>query len=137
MGRVVDEGASAFGLGLPGAMPRDPNAVITHDIITDVLTERVRQVARWGDRSHADGTGTKRDIDLARIKRAVTQAQARDGDPTWRAIAEEELYKALAESDLERLDAELVQTAAVLVAWLLDVRRRRRELMENAGKAAT
>lgn len=133
MTEIIDEGASAYGLGLPGALPRDPALTellaVTRGVITDVLKERDRQLARWGDQHHRDGTGGPRYRDLADIKRRVTESQARGADgATWMAISEEELYEAFAETDPTALDAELVQAAAVLVAWLVDLRRRRVEV---------
>lgn len=129
MTRVEDGGASAYGLGLPGAVPveSDDLAMVTLGIFTDVMEERERQLAKWGDQHHEDGTGGPRFEALAGIKRSVTEAQARhrpDG-PTWLAILDKEVHEAFAESDPEALDKELVQTIASLVAWLVDLRRRK------------
>jgi hypothetical protein len=48
-----------------------------------------------------------------------------EGRLTWRDILTEEFMEALAESDDELLEKELVQVAAVATNWIADIRRRR------------
>lgn len=55
--------------------------------------------------------------------RRNTEAAAEDGTITWRQIHLEELAEAFAESDLGRLRAELIQGAAVAVAWVESIDR--------------
>jgi hypothetical protein len=45
---------------------------------------------------------------------------------TWADILEEEIAEALAESDPVKLRAELVQSGAVIVAWIEAIDRARR-----------
>ncbi|MGP3684118.1 hypothetical protein ACTVZO_05290 [Streptomyces sp. IBSNAI002] len=86
--------------------------------------ERGRQLAKFGDQRHPDGTGGP--VMQARAQEARNQCQflAKHGGPDWRAILLEEVYEALAESDPPALRAELVQVAAVCAAWLSDLDRR-------------
>lgn len=93
-------------------------------VIEKVLAEVDRQVDMWGEQNHPDGTseGARQAADVARL---ATQRAADDGTLTWSHIAIEELYEALAEEDVERLEGELVQTTAVLVSWLRHIARRR------------
>ena len=99
--------------------------------------ERLRQLKRWGDQRHPDGTNTSQDDTAhADLYRNITEELAREGRLTWRAILKEEIAETFAcppvlgpedalrrdgESDLE---SEMVQSAAVLAAWHSDVCRR-------------
>lgn len=108
--------------------------------------ERARQLAKFGDQKHPDID--PRDIDVvthhyygemaARWKAvnseraAATPAGGRcSGRPegahahtAWDGILLEEVYEALAESDRDRLRAELLQVAAVCAAWIWDLDNR-------------
>lgn len=89
-----------------------------------VLAENVRQVKKWGIQHHPDGTGNAGYVVLAdEAKRLADQAHE-NGTLTWRHILQEEYLEALAESDPEKLAEELVQVAAVAVAWLVDLQSR-------------
>lgn len=78
----------------------------THDqdhILFDVLMERVRQDAKWGEQNHPD--------------------------LYWNVILGEErgeVEKALCEDDDEQVERELVQLTAVALSWLESRARRRR-----------
>ncbi|MEU3507635.1 hypothetical protein ABZ733_06865 [Streptomyces longwoodensis] len=86
-----------------------------------VDAERQRQLAKWGEQHHHDGTGSLAHIDQAdRVRRRVDQAAA-DGTQTWGNILAEEVAEAFAESDPARLRAEVVQVAAVCAAWIADL----------------
>ena len=92
------------------------------DFATAVDEERTRQLARWGDQHHPDGTGPEA-ADWADRAREMCQQAARDGEMTWALILEEEVAEALAESDPTALRTELIQAAAVIAAWLHDLDR--------------
>lgn len=133
--------------------PDEPGAVIvtgphTTDVqvLADVLAERARQDAKWGEQNHADGTGPFTtplfspveflDDDFtadliarklrARCERrfAIDPRHREEPAGTWRDIFLEEVFEALAEDDPAKLRAELVQSAAVLVAWVEAIDRR-------------
>ena len=106
-------------------------------VAIDVLTERVRQIKKWGEQSHPDGTGpnvrplwnTSINLDLrtgaelAEIFKAQCSGNTPEQD-NWRDILLEEVFEALAEDDPAKLRAELVQVSAVGQAWIEDIDRR-------------
>lgn len=101
------------------------------DVLRDVLMERIRQHAKWGEQNHADGTGadvrilalTDINLDLrtgSQLANVFTKKCQRNGpgEDTWRDILLEEVFEAMAESDWPALRKELIQSAAVIVAWV-------------------
>ncbi|ROP78300.1 hypothetical protein EDF18_0946 [Frigoribacterium sp. PhB107] len=110
-------------------------------VANEVLTERDRQDAKWGEQNHPDGTGkyvqpfifphsgsrfTGNDFALlvARIFTGETDAAATGGQVTWRHILAEEVFEAIAEADPVKLRAELIQVAAVAQQWVQAIDRR-------------
>jgi len=95
-----------------------------HPILDEIAAERARQVAKWGEQNHPDGTGGHgrlRDADAARRE---CQRQFAEGTGTWLDILDEEVAEAYAEEDPAALRAELIQVAAVAVAWIEAIDRR-------------
>jgi hypothetical protein len=106
-------------------------------VIGEVVAERERQNAKWGEQNHPDGTGphllllhgTEVNLDLrsgeelARIFKAKCGGNAPNED-NWRDILLEEVFEALAELDPARLRGELIQVAAVAAAWVEAIDRR-------------
>lgn len=108
-----------------------------HSVV--VLAERERQVAKWGVQIHPDistlhGVDNSEsiladyEIEANAFKEANDEIVA-DGTMGWDTILLEEVYEALAESDPVKLREELVQSAAVIFAWLDDLDRREAERM--------
>ena len=97
----------------------------TPDVLSDVYEERDRQDSRWGQQNHPDGTGDKITckFDADRARRRCQTAFAA-GTGTWRHVLEEEVFETFAEVDPVALRAELVQVAAVAVAWIEAIDRR-------------
>jgi hypothetical protein len=102
-------------------------------ILDEVATERAAQNAKWGEQNHPDGTGPDRywllddDPPAAEARdsyRQLTDERAQRGALTWLDIAIEEVAEAFAESGPAALRKELVQSAAVLVAWIEAIDRR-------------
>lgn len=89
--------------------------------VNDVDRERQRQLAKWGDQHHPDGTGGSGALYVADRYRTVVDHALDKGTATWRDIVLEEVYEALAEKDPARLRAELVQVAAICAAWIADI----------------
>ncbi|MEV7154872.1 hypothetical protein AB0N77_09635 [Streptomyces misionensis] len=87
----------------------------------EIDAERQRQLAKWGEQHHPDGTGERRWRDAANHVRGEVDDAARRGTTTWRDILREEVFEALAESDSAALRTELIQVAAVCAAWIHDL----------------
>jgi hypothetical protein len=99
---------------------------LTHDlnpVLAEVAAERARQNAKWGQQDHPDGTARPGDRFQAEMAREICQANNRDQD-NWRDILTEEVHEAYAELDPVKLRAELIQVAAVAVAWIEAIDRR-------------
>lgn len=109
-------------------------------VLDEIAAERLAQDAQWGEQNHPDGTAGDAVL-LGRsfaayatvIRQACKDAAAR-GEVTWALIDLEENFEALAESDPARLRAELIQSAAVKVAWIEAIDRR---LQQAAAPAPT
>lgn len=103
----------------------------------EVYEERRRQDLTWGEQNHPNGT----DSDFAAMREHMRQRckdAANTSTVTWEHVASEEYFEALAETDDERLRAELIQLTAVLVAWVACIDRRRAQVAparEEAGNA--
>ncbi|MGV9375856.1 NUDIX hydrolase [Nonomuraea sp. NPDC003707] len=93
-------------------------------VLADVTAERVAQDVRWGMQLLPDGTGHEGTLAESGRARSETEAAAEAGTLTWRHVLAEEVLEAFAESDPERLRAELVQVAAVAVKWAQALDRR-------------
>ena len=94
-------------------------------VVCEVIEERRRQFAKFGDQSHLpDGTGGELTRLLAGRAREVTDAAAKAGELTFRLILREEVFEAFAETDPVRLRAELIQVEAVANQWIEAIDRR-------------
>lgn len=114
-------------------------AIETGQVLDDVYYERKRQDVKWGEQNPPDGTGpdicplalTDANLDLRtgaeleRIFKAECQRVYQEGHGSWKDILLEEVFGALAEEDLIKLRVELIQSAAVIVAWVESIDRRR------------
>lgn len=92
-------------------------------VLQAVAEEREAQDAKWGEQNHPDGTGSDVFKWLAEGKKRQTDTSAALGELTYRDILEEEMYEAFAESDTAKLREELIQVAAVAVAWVEKIDR--------------
>lgn len=107
-------------------MSREVTARI--DVINDVLAEREKQDAKWGEQNHPNGTGPNKlpmpynsgswSASFAAEQLTImTNAAAESGYVTFLHILREEVFEAFAEDDPAKLRAELIQVAAVAVQW--------------------
>jgi len=97
-------------------------------VLEEVGDERERQDAKWGEQNHPDGTGPlvrwvtpSLDATMAawvREARYRCESRTRRGVVTYLDILAEEFFEAAAEADKARLREELIQVAAVAVAWV-------------------
>lgn len=92
-------------------------------LLDEIAIERHAQDAKWGEQNPPDGTfrAFERRADMARQE---CEERFASGCGTWRDILLEEVYEALAESNPAKLRKELVQIAAVAVAWMEAIDRR-------------
>jgi hypothetical protein len=93
-------------------------------VLAEVQAERDRQDAQWGEQNHRDGTGALQQVLEADKAREACQAAFARGDGTWMHVLIEEVFEAFAEEDPSKVRAELVQVAAVAVAWIAAIDRR-------------
>lgn len=97
----------------------------TSDVLEEVYLERERQDAKWGEQNHPDYTGISEvDRMAADAARKMCDEAFKSGVGAWRYILLEEVLEAFAESDPARLRAELIQVAAVAIAWVECIDRR-------------
>lgn len=87
----------------------------------NVIQECNRQIEKWGKQTHPDGTGADDAVMVCKYIREECQRAFCAGEGTWMHILDEECAEAFAESDLEKLRAELVEVAAVAVSWITDI----------------
>ena len=96
-------------------------------VCREVVSERVRQDIKWGEQNHEDGTGLTTDKFCADNAKRICDHLASRGLVTFRDILHEEVCEAFAETDPAKLRAELIQVAAVAVAWVEAIDRRAAE----------
>ena len=123
-----------IGRALSELLQLRPNAASRVSVaVADAIDERVRQLDKWGDQSHACVPWEIPDREVARkmderfMARELERAAKADcdrefkaGRGTWWHIAHEELCEVLA-ADPEKRREELVQLTAVCLAWLEDI----------------
>jgi len=114
---------------------------VVASVLIEVMDERKRQHVRWGEQSHPDGTGSNVEplavmtattpaycylaaAELAQLAREDCQGAFAAGGGTYQHVLKEEFFEALAEADPVLLRAELIQVAAVAVAWVEAIDRR-------------
>lgn len=98
---------------------------------TEVRAERLRQDKKWGPQSFPNGTGDDLDKAFADADKRICDINAKKGTLTWRHVLQEEISKAFAESQPEKLKVELIQCAAVIKAWIEDLERSSIEPLET------
>ena len=102
----------------------------TANALREVVAERVAQDGRWGVQNHPDRALLALDVwsfhhgmDAADWK-ARNATRASRGELAWDGILLEEVFEACAETDPVKIREELVQVAAVAVAWIEALDRR-------------
>jgi hypothetical protein len=106
-------------------------------IAGEIATERWRQDEQYGSqRDMSDGTGHPHWMLMRDYKQAYNTYALIANCTTWQDVLEEEVYEAFAETDPEKIEAELLQVAAVCVAWIEGIRHRSGKILkvsENTG----
>lgn len=87
-------------------------------VIDEILNERRRQDAKWGEQNHPLDTGGECYVRLAEMRKAICESDKQAGKERWRNILLEEVYEAFAEPPGPKLREELIQVAAVVVAMI-------------------
>ncbi len=103
-------------------------------ITREITLERMRQHNKFGLQQHPDGTGGETYAQMAETLRKLVEEAAANGAVTWQLILTEEVYEAFAETDPAKLATELVQVAAVCVAWVEDLRTRASQEADADGR---
>jgi hypothetical protein len=91
-------------------------------VVGEVIAERAAQDRQWGEQNHPDGTSPAAYTRAAEVAQAVTNMHAAEGSVTWLDILHEEVMEAFASRTPRD---ELVQVAAVAVAWIEAIDRRK------------
>lgn len=104
------------------------------DVLADVASERIRQFERWGEQDHPSiAPVLVNDPDVrAEFYGILTESHAKRqcerrfaaGGGSFADIAIEEVAEAIAALDDDAREVELIQCAAVFVAWAETIRRR-------------
>jgi hypothetical protein len=95
-------------------------------VLHDVGAERLRQDGKWGEQNHPDGTSARKYAGKRDFMRDLCNVRAARGTVSFLDILFEEVYEAAAEEDPVALREELLQVAAVAVAWIEAMDRRKR-----------
>ena len=106
-----------------------PDRTPTTEVVNEILIERERQDAKWGEQNWPDHVNSSMEILLemdleANRARSRCQANHDYGRTNWADILLEEVFEALAESDPAKVRAELIQVAAVAANWVECIDRR-------------
>lgn len=97
------------------------------DILEDIRKERMRQVDKWGVQSHPDVSSDYFSHAsfprTASSMRWLNDKRAEHNKIAWDGILYEELMEAFEEMGLSQQDLrkELIECAAVIVAWIEDI----------------
>ena len=109
-------------------------SIHTMAVTQEIVEERTRQDAKWGEQNHPNGTGDDRHLlrDISRptygticyLAKNTTDHNAAIGNVSFADILVEEVFEALAEADPLRLRTELIQVAAVAAQWVEAIDRK-------------
>jgi hypothetical protein len=96
----------------------------TWDVLSAVWDERDLQDIKWGEQTHPNGTGLGPYwASRADLEKQMNAYRVERQSLTWLDILAEEVFEAFAEHDPALLRAELIQVAAVAVAWVQAIDR--------------
>lgn len=104
----------------------------TAAVLQEVGAERGKQDRRWGKQDHADGVNPNY-MKKAEDMKSLAEEQNLQGNLTWNTILQEEVFEALSCDAEDTLRAELIQVAAVAVAWVEAIDARLEEKRELEG----
>lgn len=116
---------------------RPPMSAELAGVLVEIAEERARQNELWGEQNHPVLSSSPNVYVVRRSHSARAEVfkrrndlSAKQGTLAWDGILLEEVYEALAEEDPDRIRAELVHAAAVVVNM---IQRLDRAAGRNAG----
>lgn len=106
--------------------------MVSKDVLNELFLERTRQDRRWGQQEWPSVMDLPAQEDPCRaygiptesVAKASCDAEMRDGTCTWAGIALEEFCEVVSAGDDQSRRVELVQLAAVILAWIECIDRR-------------
>jgi hypothetical protein len=100
------------------------------EILSDIADERARQDTKWGVQNHPFSNETITDISSVLVEsfKQTCEATAKSGTITWYDILAEEFYEAFAETDVDKQIEEMTQVAAVAVAIIESLERKKHDI---------
>jgi hypothetical protein len=109
----------------------------TNAILDEILGERIRQEEKWGEQNHIDhwpddlmlaafqlNAEIWKRVNAERVAILNKEDMPSDKNCAWDGILLEEVFEALEQIDSAKIRAELIQVAAVAVAWVEAIDRR-------------
>lgn len=90
--------------------------MIKPELIDAVFTEHKRQLEKY-PQNYPNGTGSPEFSGVCNMVRDIVTARTELREVTWAEVFFEEALEVLAETEAEKLKAELVQVATVALAW--------------------
>lgn len=104
----------------------DTTLATIESIASEVVAERLEQIAQWGEQDHASTWSPQDQRQAARTAdywKQINNARVELDGLTWDGILLEEVYEALAEADPLLRRMELIQVAAVAMAEVESIDR--------------
>lgn len=96
------------------------------NLLTRVHYERLRQIELWGEQHHPDiHNGPANLGKIADHWKSVNAGRVEDGSLSWDGILFEEVWEAMAAENPEDRVKELLEVAAVAIAWAEDIESRK------------
>ena len=98
-----------------------------------VRLKREKNLLKWGEQNHPNGTGTSplRDMHRAAAQTIVDKGM-RNGTVTYFDILNEEVQEVACETDDEKVLAEMIDVAAVAMDWADSILRKAERNVANA-----
>jgi len=101
-------------------------------VLQEVMRERLRQDEKWGEQNWPDMDGRVLSATVSEsTAKSMCDSAFKDGTGTYSHILHEEFIEALSARDQDHLREELIQVAAVAVAWIEKIDRDKRKLIHN------
>jgi|SRR5579859_5199996 len=113
---IYQEGDSANLVGV------DVNTTRMLAVMEEIVDERFRQDAKWGEQNYKGGNGLASHLGLAGVYKTLNDLPSIQ--KTWKDVFLGEMHEALGATSDEELRQQLVQLAALAVAWIQAIDRK-------------